>query len=286
MTSSPSSTTAKQTPTSERKPLFSHKPSTHLSVSSCTEVSTLCISWKDLSRLLAFTVIRPSFWTVALYKRKTPNHLTGDISGLGPFELDALQDWEYKFMSKYVKVGTVKSELPVTESKSTVEPSETTSRDIDTASTVKPKMANQKLVLLKVKKPLQTLMQKNRTLILEKKSRVAEFDMPTRLLEDKSSMFLKLVTDHILVDSFVGEASNGQPSRESDIEMGQVPRSNSDMGMEAFNKQMDKLAVLLQKLKNLSNRQKPGCEKGTCKNEYDKTLRQRIQDEYYCIVKT
>lgn len=34
--------------------------------------------------------------------------LTGDISGLGPFELDALQDWEYKFMSKYVKVGTVK----------------------------------------------------------------------------------------------------------------------------------------------------------------------------------
>lgn len=35
--------------------------------------------------------------------------LTGDISGLGVFELDALRDWEYKFMSKYVKVGTVKS---------------------------------------------------------------------------------------------------------------------------------------------------------------------------------
>ncbi|GAB2265219.1 Membrane steroid-binding protein 2 [Dionaea muscipula] len=33
--------------------------------------------------------------------------LTGDITGLGPFELEALQDWEYKFMSKYVKVGTV-----------------------------------------------------------------------------------------------------------------------------------------------------------------------------------
>ena len=33
--------------------------------------------------------------------------LTGDISGLCPFELDALQDWEYKFMSKYVKVGTI-----------------------------------------------------------------------------------------------------------------------------------------------------------------------------------
>ena len=42
--------------------------------------------------------------------------LTGDISGLGPFELDALQDWEYKFMSKYVKVGTIKkTTVPVTE---------------------------------------------------------------------------------------------------------------------------------------------------------------------------
>ena len=41
--------------------------------------------------------------------------LTGDVSGLGAFELEALQDWEYKFMSKYVKVGTVKTkEVPVT----------------------------------------------------------------------------------------------------------------------------------------------------------------------------
>ncbi|ESW21957.1 hypothetical protein PHAVU_005G114200 [Phaseolus vulgaris] len=159
----------------------------------------------------------------------------------------------------------------------------------------------------------------------------------------------------LLTDSFVGEASNGHPSRESDIEMGQVPRSNSDMGMEAFNKQIheadkqiDKLAVLLQKLKeaneeskavtkasamkgikkrmekdidevgkiahgvkakieainrdNLSNRQKPGCEKGTgidrarmnMTNALTKkfkdlmtefqTLRQRIQDEYREVV--
>ncbi|XP_027927558.1 syntaxin-132-like [Vigna unguiculata] len=159
----------------------------------------------------------------------------------------------------------------------------------------------------------------------------------------------------LLTDSFVGEASNGQPSRESDVEMGQVPRSNSDMGMEAFNKQIheadkqiDKLAVLLQKLKeaneeskavtkasamkgikkrmekdidevgkiahgvktkieainrdNLSNRQKPGCEKGTgidrarmnmtnalAKKFKDlmtefQTLRQRIQDEYREVV--
>ncbi|KAA8533744.1 hypothetical protein F0562_031261 [Nyssa sinensis] len=49
--------------------------------------------------------------------------LTGDISGLGPFELDALQDWEYKFMSKYVKVGTVKKTVPVTDGSAAGEPS-------------------------------------------------------------------------------------------------------------------------------------------------------------------
>lgn len=53
--------------------------------------------------------------------------LTGDISGLGPFELEALQDWEYKFMSKYVQVGTIKR----TEQESTGEPSESTPRDAD-----------------------------------------------------------------------------------------------------------------------------------------------------------
>ncbi|KAB2596657.1 membrane steroid-binding protein 2 [Pyrus ussuriensis x Pyrus communis] len=47
--------------------------------------------------------------------------LTGDISGLGPFELEALQDWEYKFMSKYVKVGSIKSTAPGTEGESTGE---------------------------------------------------------------------------------------------------------------------------------------------------------------------
>lgn len=44
-----------------------------------------------------------------------PNDLTGDISGLGPFEVEALQEWEYKFMSKYVKVGTIKKTIPVSE---------------------------------------------------------------------------------------------------------------------------------------------------------------------------
>ncbi|CAL9159979.1 unnamed protein product [Musa hybrid cultivar] len=57
---------------------------------------------KDASRALA----KMSF---------EPKDLTSDISELGPFELDALQDWEYKFMSKYMKVGTVKKTVPVTE---------------------------------------------------------------------------------------------------------------------------------------------------------------------------
>ncbi|PIN11004.1 putative steroid membrane receptor Hpr6.6/25-Dx [Handroanthus impetiginosus] len=39
--------------------------------------------------------------------------LNGDLTGLGVFELEALQDWEYKFMSKYVKVGTVKTTVHV-----------------------------------------------------------------------------------------------------------------------------------------------------------------------------
>ncbi|KAL5151920.1 putative syntaxin-131 [Glycine soja] len=73
----------------------------------------------------------------------------------------------------------------------------------------------------------------------------------------------QLIVENFLKDSFVGEASNGQPSRQSDIEMGQVPRSNSDMGMEAFNKQIheadkqiDKLSVLLQKLKEANEESK------------------------------
>ncbi|KAF0928862.1 hypothetical protein E2562_010720 [Oryza meyeriana var. granulata] len=53
---------------------------------------------KDASRALA----KMSF---------EPQDLTDDISGLGPFELSALQDWEYKFSSKYVKVGTIKKKV-------------------------------------------------------------------------------------------------------------------------------------------------------------------------------
>ncbi|CAL5405001.1 unnamed protein product [Camellia sinensis] len=57
--------------------------------------------------------------------------LTGDISGLGPFELDALQDWEFKFMTKYAKVGSVKKTVPVTDGSLSGEAVETTDRDVD-----------------------------------------------------------------------------------------------------------------------------------------------------------
>ncbi|GFP98089.1 callose synthase 3 [Phtheirospermum japonicum] len=70
------------------------------------------------------------------------------------------------------------------------------------------------------------------------------------------------------MDSFVSDVK-GSYSREPDIEMGsRVP--NSDLGLDSFNKQIqdvekqvDKLAGLLVKLKNLVNRQKPGYGKGT-----------------------
>ncbi|XP_057457946.1 syntaxin-132 isoform X1 [Lotus japonicus] len=68
----------------------------------------------------------------------------------------------------------------------------------------------------------------------------------------------------LLTDSFVGDATYGQPSRQNDIEMGrQDSRSNSDMGMETFNKQtqeidkqIEKLSGLLQKLKEANEESK------------------------------
>ena len=55
--------------------------------------------------------------------------LTGNISGLGPSELEALQDWEHKFMTKYAKVGTVKKTSLVTDESSTIESAEAAGRD-------------------------------------------------------------------------------------------------------------------------------------------------------------
>ncbi|KAG4165786.1 hypothetical protein ERO13_A13G093500v2 [Gossypium hirsutum] len=157
--------------------------------------------------------------------------------------------------------------------------------------------------------------------------------------------------NNLLTDSFVDDAQG-----HGDIEMGRrVPASTSDMGMEAFNKQMqevekqvEKLSGLLRKLKdaneesksvtkasamkamkkrmekdidevgkiarnvkarleainkeNLTNRQKPGCEKGTSIDRSRmnvtnsvatrfkdlmmefQTLRQKIQDEYREVI--
>ncbi|XP_004234379.1 membrane steroid-binding protein 1 [Solanum lycopersicum] len=62
--------------------------------------------------------------------------LTGDISGLGPFELEALQDWEYKFMSKYVKVGTVKQTVPVSDGAANDESVESTDPETKPAEAV------------------------------------------------------------------------------------------------------------------------------------------------------
>lgn len=53
--------------------------------------------------------------------------LTGDISGLNPSELEALNDWEYKFRSKYHQVG----ELPKLEGDPTEEaPREVLSKEL------------------------------------------------------------------------------------------------------------------------------------------------------------
>ncbi|KAL5573296.1 hypothetical protein UlMin_022893 [Ulmus minor] len=68
----------------------------------------------------------------------------------------------------------------------------------------------------------------------------------------------------LLTDSFVSDARGGQTSRQSDIEMGRpIPQGNPDLGMEAFNKQIqdvekqvDKLAELLKKLKDANEETK------------------------------
>jgi len=75
---------------------------------------------KDASRALA----KMSF---------EPQDLNGDLTGLGPFEVDALQDWEYKFMSKYVKVGTIKKAAPAEEDNASTSPetNETTTTEAE-----------------------------------------------------------------------------------------------------------------------------------------------------------
>ncbi|KAF8672458.1 hypothetical protein HU200_049670 [Digitaria exilis] len=64
---------------------------------------------KDASRALA----KMSF---------EPQDLNGDISDLTPMELGSLNDWEYKFTSKYVKVGTIRSAAPTEEGYASISP--------------------------------------------------------------------------------------------------------------------------------------------------------------------
>ncbi|KAI3783982.1 hypothetical protein L1987_43073 [Smallanthus sonchifolius] len=55
--------------------------------------------------------------------------LNGDLTGLGVFELEALQDWEYKFMSKYVQVGSLIKPVPAPEPSTADQPAESTAAD-------------------------------------------------------------------------------------------------------------------------------------------------------------
>ncbi|KAL7102401.1 hypothetical protein ACP275_08G118100 [Erythranthe tilingii] len=85
----------------------------------------------------------------------------------------------------------------------------------------------------------------------------------------------------LLTDSFVSDVK-GNTSRERDIEMGsRFPRSNSDLGMESFNKQiqdvekqMDKLSGLLVKLKDANEE-----SKSVMKASSMKAIRKRMQKD-------
>ncbi|KAL7142275.1 hypothetical protein ABFS83_08G113100 [Erythranthe nasuta] len=85
----------------------------------------------------------------------------------------------------------------------------------------------------------------------------------------------------LLTDSFVSDVK-GNTSRERDIEMGsRFPRSNSDLAMESFNKQiqdvekqMDKLSGLLLKLKDANEE-----SKSVMKASSMKAIRKRMEKD-------
>ncbi|KAL9159141.1 hypothetical protein ABFS82_08G115300 [Erythranthe guttata] len=85
----------------------------------------------------------------------------------------------------------------------------------------------------------------------------------------------------LLTDSFVSDVK-GNTSRERDIEMGsRFPRSNSDLAMESFNKQiqevekqMDKLSRLLVKLKDANEE-----SKSVMKASSMKAIRKRMEKD-------
>ncbi|KAH7366457.1 hypothetical protein KP509_18G079200 [Ceratopteris richardii] len=62
--------------------------------------------------------------------------LNGNLEGLGAYEMDALQDWEWKFIGKYEKVGQiVKKVSELREVPVVSKDEEANSRDIDTTVT-------------------------------------------------------------------------------------------------------------------------------------------------------
>ncbi|KAJ9686714.1 hypothetical protein PVL29_015522 [Vitis rotundifolia] len=88
----------------------------------------------------------------------------------------------------------------------------------------------------------------------------------------------------LLKDSFVGDAKV-QPPKERDIEMAtRVLRSNSDLGLEAFNKQIqevekqvDKLTFLLKKLKD-ANEESKSVTKASAMKEIKKRMEKDVDE--------
>lgn len=66
-----------------------------------------------------------------------PVDLTGNLEGLSASELEVLEDWEYKFMEKYVKVGqlvTDKSTVTKSEGSELVQTSKLESEEAKSSS--------------------------------------------------------------------------------------------------------------------------------------------------------
>lgn len=93
----------------------------------------------------------------------------------------------------------------------------------------------------------------------------------------------------LLTDSFVSDAKIQRPP-EGDVEMGErLPRSNSDMGLEAFNKQIQevekqvhKLSSLLKKLKDSNEESKTVTKASAMKERNVKLLSNQKADGERC----
>ncbi|KAI3863107.1 hypothetical protein MKW98_015565 [Papaver atlanticum] len=87
---------------------------------------------------------------------------------------------------------------------------------------------------------------------------------PEKLIKDTKNFTL-------LQDSFVSGGKD-EPPRDRDVEMGRIPPSNSDLGMDSFfkqvgdlEKQMDNLAKILQKLQDANEESKSVTKAGVMK---------------------